>query len=175
MMTNVGVLEASINNGKEKKVKLDESRKIKVAYREELPHEVKEAVGDRKILGFVTGAGLQNLTQTIVMTESEVIFFDSLLFGHKKNEVPYSQIVCAAFQLQNRAPEFLIYTRYGMSKFILSGSGKKRNKAALNLFRILKNKLGELAGVRISEEHSTWLMKETWFFYTPPQYTLVGA
>jgi hypothetical protein len=174
-MANSRVLEACIINGKENISKLNELRKIKVRHDEELPDNVKEEVGDRKILGFVTGVGLQRLTQTIVMSESEVVFFDSLLFGHTTDEIPYSQIVGAAFQLQNGAPEFLIYTRYGMSKFVLSGSGKKRNKAALNLFQILKNKLGELAGVRISEEHSTWLKKETWYFYTPPQYTLVAT
>jgi hypothetical protein len=174
-MANSGVLEACVINGKEKKSKLNELRKIKVRHDEELPENVKEAIGDRKIFGFVTGVGLQKLTQTIVMTESEVVFFDSLLFGHTTNEIPYSQIVGAAFQLEYGAREFLIYTRYGMSKFILSGSGKKINKAAHNLFQILKNRLSELAGVRISEEYSSWLMKETWFFYTPPQYTLVGA
>jgi hypothetical protein len=175
MNTNVGVLEAIIINGKEKKVKLDESRKIKVEYREELPREVKEAVGDRKVLGFVIGIGVQKLTQTIVMTETGVVFFDALLFGHKKNEVLYSQIVCAEFQLQNGAPEFLIHTRYGISKLVLSGSRKKTNEAALKLFRILKNKLSELAGIAIPETHSTWLKKETWFFYTPPQFALVGV
>ena len=174
-MTNVRVLEACDRYGKEKNSKLAESRKIKVEYRAELPREVKEAAGDRKILGFITGIGMQKCTQTIVMTESEVVFFDSLLFGHKKNEIPYSQIVCAEFQLQNGAPEFLIHTRYGISKLVLSGSRKKTNEAALKLFRVLKNKLSELAGVIIPEAHSTWLKKETWFFYTPPQYTFAGA
>jgi hypothetical protein len=175
MMTNVGVLEYSIISGKEKKGKLAESRKIKVEYREELPREVKEAAGDRKILGFITGIGMQKFTQTIVMTESGVVFFDSLLFGHKKNEIPYSQIVCAEFQLQNGAPEFLIHTRYGISKLVFSGNRKKTNEAALKLFRILKNKLSELAGIVIPETHSTWLKKETWFFYTPPQFAFAGA
>jgi hypothetical protein len=174
MMTNVGVPNAGMSNGKEKKGKLDESRKIKVAYREEMPREVKEAAGDRKVLGFVTGIGLQKLTQTIVMTESGVVFFDSLLFGHKKNEIPYSQIVCVEFQLQNGAPEFLIHTRYGISKLVLSGSRKKINETALKLFRILKNKLSDLAGIIIPETHSTWLKKETWFFYTPPHFALLG-
>jgi hypothetical protein len=174
-MTKVRVLEACEMYGKEKEGKLDESRKIKVAYREVLPREVKEAVGDRQSLGFVTGIGLKKLTQTIVMTESGVVFFDSLLFGHKKNEIPYSQIVCAEFQLQNGAPEFLIHTRYGISKLVLSGSRKKTNEAALKLFRILKKKLSELAGVVIPEAHSTWLKKETWFFYTPPQFAVMGA
>jgi hypothetical protein len=175
MMTNVGVQDAGISNRKEKKGKLDESRKIKVSYREELLREAKEAVGDRKVLGFVTGIGLQKLTQTIVMTESGVVFFDSLLFGHKKNEIPYSQIVCAEFQLQNGAPEFLIHTRHGITKLVLSGSRKKTNEAALKLFQVLKNKLSELAGVVIPEAHSTWLKKETWFFYTPPQFTVMAA
>jgi hypothetical protein len=175
MLTNVGVLEAGIISGKEKKGKLAESRNIKVEYREELPREVKEAAGDRKILGFITGIGMQKFTQTIVMTESEVVFFDSLLFGHKKNEIPYSRIVCAEFQLQNGAPEFLIHTRYGISKLVLSGSRKNTNEAALKLFRILKNKLSELAGIVIPETHSTWLKKETWFFYTPPQFAFAGA
>lgn len=173
MMTNIGVLETSLVNGKDKKRRLEESRKIKVEYKEELPDEVKEAVGGRKVLGFITGVGLQKLTQTIVMTESEVVFFDALLFGHKKNEIPYSQIVCAEFQLQNGAPEFFIHTRYGISKLVLSGSRKKTNEAALKLFRILKNKLSELAGIVIPEAHSAWLKKETWFFYTPPQFAVL--
>jgi hypothetical protein len=174
-MANNRILEVGVICGKEKTSKLDELRKIKVKYGEGLPDNAKEAVGDRKILGFITGVGLRKLTQTIVMTESGVVFCDSLLFGHTTDEIPYSQIVGAAFQLQNGAPEFLIYTRYGMSKFVLSGSGKKITKASFTLFQILKNKLSELVGVRISEEHSTWFKKETWYFYTPPQYTLVGA
>ncbi len=174
-MVNGRVLEAGINNGKEKNINLNEFRKIKVRYDEELPENVKEVVVDRKILGFITGVGLQKITQTIVITESGVVFFDPSLFGARRNKIPYSRIEGAAFQLQYGAREFLIYTRHGMFKIVLSGSGKEINKTALKLFRILKNKISELAGAQISEIHSTWLMTETWFFYTPRKFTVSRA
>jgi hypothetical protein len=36
-----------------------------------LPDKVREAVGDRKVIGFVTGFGIQKLTATIVLTEAD--------------------------------------------------------------------------------------------------------
>jgi hypothetical protein len=169
------VLESSVINDKEEKGKWDGLRKSRMECDKELPDEVKKIAGDRIVLGFVTGIGLQTLTQTIVMTESEVIFVDPTSSGDKKHEILYSQIECAAFQIQAGAPVFSISTRSGNSKFVLSGIGKGKNEAAFRLFQILKNRISELTDVPIFVFQYTWLTKETWFFYTPPQFTVMAA
>ena len=59
-----------------------------------LPEKVKEAVGDREVLGFVTGFGLfKKLTATIIVTETGVIFYDPHLTGADKTEIPFPQIL----------------------------------------------------------------------------------
>lgn len=141
-----------------------------------LPDKVKDAVGDRKVIGFVTGFGLfKKLTATIIMTESEVIFYDPKLTGANKTEIPFAQIIGATYFLQMGVPTFSVTTQSGKQELVLSGSKKDTHEPALNLFMLLKDKLSELAAVPISETHNKGIMKETWSFYTPPQLAVAQA
>jgi len=135
-----------------------------------LPDKVKEAVGDRKVLGFVTGFGLfKKLTATIIVTESEVIFYDPKLTGVNKTEIPFAQVVSATYMLEWGVPTFSVTTQSGSNKLTLSGSKKDVHEPALALFNLLREKLSEMAAVPISETHNKSMMKETWSFYAPPQ------
>ncbi len=141
-----------------------------------LPDKVKEAVGDRKVLGFVTGFGLfKKLTATIVVTESEVVFYDPKLTGANRTEIPFAQITGATYMLEMGVPSFSITTQSGATKLTLSGSKKDMHEPTLALFNTLREKLSELAAVPISEMHNKGLMKETWSFYAPPQLAVMGA
>lgn len=141
-----------------------------------LPDKVKEAVGNRKVLGFVTGFGLfKKLTATIIVTESEVIFYDPKLTGANKTEIPFAQVVSATYMLEMGVPNFSVTTQSGTTKLTLSGGKKDVHEPALALFNLLREKLSELAAVPISETHNKGLMKETWSFYAPPQLAVMGA
>lgn len=141
-----------------------------------LPDKVKEAVGDRKVLGFVTGFGLiKKLTATIVITEREVIFYDPKLTGSNKTEIPFAQVVSSTYTLEIGVPSFSVTTQSGTNKLMLSGSKKDVHEPALALFNLLREKLSEMAGVPISETHNKGMMKETWSFYAPPQLAVMGA
>jgi len=141
-----------------------------------LPDKVKEAVGDRKVLGFVTGFGLfKKLTATIIVTEGEVIFYDPKLTGTNKTEIPFAQVVNAIYMLEMGVPSFSVTTQSGTNKLTLSGSKKDVHEPALALFNLLREKLGELAAVPISETHNKGMMKETWSFYAPPQLAVMGT
>ncbi len=141
-----------------------------------LPDKVKEAVGDRKVLGFVTGFGLfKKLTATIIVTESEVIFYDPKLIGANKTEIPFAQIVSVIYTLEIGVPSFSVATQSGTTKLTLSGSKKDTHEPALALFNTLREKLSELVAVPISETHNKGLMKEIWSFYAPPQLAIMGV
>ena len=142
----------------------------------ELPDKVKTAVGDKKVIGFVTGFGLiEKLTATIVVTEDSIVFYDPKITGANKTEIPFPQIVSAMYMLEIGVPNFSVTTQSGTTKLMLSGSKKDTHEPALALFNILKEKLSELAAVPISETHNKGLMKEVWSFYAPPQLAVMGA
>lgn len=142
-----------------------------------LPDKVKEAVGNRKVLGFVTGIGLfKKLTATIIVTENEVVFYDPKLTGANKTEIPFAQVVNAIYMIEMGTCSFSVATQSGVNKLTLSaGSKKDVHEPALALFNLLREKLSELAAVPISETHNKGLMKETWSFYAPPQLAVMGA
>ncbi len=141
-----------------------------------LPDKVKEAVGGRKVLGFVTGFGLfKKLTATIIVTEDEVIFYDPKLTGANKTEIPFAQVVSATYMLEIGVPSFSVTTQSGTNKLTLSGSKKDVHEPALALFNLLREKLSDMAAVPISETHNKGMMKETWSFYAPPQLAVMGA
>jgi len=141
-----------------------------------LPDKIKKAVGDRKVLGFVTGFGLfKKLTATIIMTENEVIFYDPKLTGMNKTEIPFAQVVSATYMLKIGVPYFSVTTQSGTNELMLHGSKKDVHEPALALFNLLREKLSEMAAVPISETHNKGLMKETWSFYAPPQLAVMGA
>lgn len=141
-----------------------------------LHDKVKDAVGDRKVIGFVTGFGLfKKLTATIILTKAEVIFYDPKLTGADKTEIPFAQVVSAQYRLEMGVPYFSVTTQSGKTELMLSGREKETREAALNLFQMLKNKLSELAAVPISETHNKGLMKEVWSFYAPPQLAVMGT
>jgi hypothetical protein len=141
-----------------------------------LPDKVKEAVGDRKVIGFVTGFGVfQQLTATIVLTEAEVIFFDPKLGGADRTEIPFAQIVSAAYVLNMGVPLFSVTTQSGTQELVLKGSKKDAHEPALALFNHLREKLSQLASVPISETHNKGIMKEVWSFYAPPQLAVMGT
>jgi len=143
---------------------------------EELPDKVKAAIGDKKVISFVTGFGLiKKLTATIIVTEDDIVFYDPKITGANKTEIPFAQIVSATYMLQMGVPSFSVTTQSGTTQLMLSGAEKETREAALNLFNILKDKLSELAAVPISETHDKGLMKETWSFYAPPQLAVMGA
>ena len=141
-----------------------------------LPDKVRKAVGNRKVLGFVTGFGLfKKLTATIVVTEGEVVFYDPKLTGANRTEIPLAQVVSAEYKLEIGVPSFSVTTQSGKNELILRGSKKDVHEPALALFILLREKLSELAAVPISETHNKGLMKETWSFYAPPQLAVMGA
>jgi len=139
-----------------------------------LPDKVKEAVGDRKVLGFVTGFGIKKLTATIVITEDEVIFYDPKITGVNRTEIPFAQVISCTYMLEWGMPSFSVTTQSGANKLTL-GSKKDVHEPALALFNLLREKLSELAAVPISETHNKGMMKETWSFYAPPQLAIMGA
>ncbi len=169
---------------KEKKTwsleKWDELRRRQAEYDQaslqELPDKVKAAVGDKKVVGFVTGFGLiKKLTATIIVTEDSIVFYDPKITGADKTEIPFPQIVSAMYMLEIGVPSFSVTTQSGTTKLILSGSKKDTHEPALALFNILKEKLSELAAVPISETHNKGLIKEVWSFYAPPQLAVMGT
>lgn len=148
---------------------------------DELPEAVKAklkaAVGDKKVLGFVTGFGIKKLTPIVVMTEESIVLYDPTLFGANKTEIPFAQILSASYELQmgRAVPYFCITTQSGKTELTLSGSKEDTHEPALALFNLLREKLSELAAVPISETHNKGLTKEVWSFYAPPQLAIMGA
>ena len=144
---------------------------------EKVKAKLKAAVGDKKILGFVTGFGIQKLTPIVVVTEESIVLYDPRLFGANKTEIPFAQILSASYELQmaKSVPYFCITTQSGKTELTLSGGKEDTHEPALALFSLLREKLSELAAVPISETHNKGLMKEVWSFYAPPQLAMMGG
>lgn len=141
-----------------------------------LPDKIKEAIGDQKVLGFVSGMHLlKKLAATVILTEFGIIFYDPKLTGVDRTEIPFAQVVSATYMLEIGVPSFSITTQSGTNKLVLSGSKKDIHEPALALFNLLREKLSELVAVPISETHNKGLMKEVWSFYAPPQLAVMGT
>ncbi len=142
---------------------------------EELPDKIKADIGNKKVIGFVTGFGLKKLAATIILREDDIVFYDPKITGLNKTEIPFAQITSATYMLEMGVPNFSVTTQSGTTKLMLSGSKKDTHEPALALFNILREKLSELAAVPISETHNKGFMKEIWSFYAPPQLAVMGA
>jgi len=141
-----------------------------------LHEKVREAIGDQKVIGFVTGFGLiKKLVATIIMTESGIVLCDPKLTGMDKTEIPFQQITSVEYRLSMGVRYFSVTTQSGKQELCLPGQKKDVHEPALALFEALKNKLSEIASVPISITHNKGIMKEVWSFYAPPQLAVMGA
>ena len=142
----------------------------------ELHEKVREAIGDQKVIGFVTGFSLfKKLAGTVVMTESGIVLCDPKLTGMDKTDIPFQQITSATYSLNMGSPNFSVTTQSGKQELVLGGGKKDVHEPAMALFEALKDKLSELASVPISITHNKGRMQEVWSFYAPPQLAVMGA
>ena len=145
----------------------------------ELHEKVREAIGDQKVIGFVTGfSSFKKPAGTVVMTESGIVLCGRKLPGSfitDKTGIPFQQITSATYSLEMGVPYFSVTTQSGKQELVLGGGKKDVHEPAMALFEALKDKLSELASVPISITHNKGMMKEVWSFYAPPQLAVMGA
>ena len=102
-----------------------------------LDDRVKNVVGDRRILGFVSGVGLINkLIPTIVLTDIGVLFYDPKWTGEVKAEIPFARIPSATYRVNFRVPTFSVDSQSGKTELMLYRDDEIREDG-LNLFRML--------------------------------------